>query len=136
MASPLLACMAAVASFYHLPPKLLPSIHATEGGRVGMVSHNTNGTDDLGFMQVNTLWVQPIAGRTGMAPEEVRTRLVNDGCYNIAVAGMILRGSLNEAHGNQMRAVGYYHSHTPGRGQAYRVRMINSALALYFPKDR
>ena len=81
-------------------------------------------------------WVQPIASRTGMPAEEVRTRLVNDGCYNIAVAGMILRGSLNEAHGNQMRAVGYYHSHTPGRGQAYRVRMINSALALYFPQDR
>ncbi len=134
MAIPFLACMAAVASFYHLPPRALPSIHATEGGRVGMVSRNADGSDDLGLMQVNTRWVQPLAARSGMATEAVRDRLVNDGCYNIAVAGLILRSCLTEAHGNLMRAVGYYHSHNAARSQAYRVRMINSALALYFPQ--
>jgi hypothetical protein len=136
MPVPFLTCMAAVASFYQLPPRVLPSIQATEGGQVGMVSHNPNGTDDLGLMQVNTSWVQPIAARSGMSEQEVRDRLVNDGCYNIAVAGLILRGCLNETRGNLMRAVGYYHSHAPARGQAYRVRMINSALALYFPPKR
>ena len=133
MAVPFLACMAAVASFYHLPPHSLASIHAVEGGRVGLVSHNTNGTNDYGFMQVNSYWIAPIAARTAVAPDDVRDRLINDGCYNIAVAGMILSGSRKEAHGNWMRAVGYYHSHTPSRGQAYRIRVINAALALYFP---
>ena len=133
MATPFLACMAAVAAFYHLPPRALPSIQAVEAGKVGMVRHNANGTEDYGLMQVNSLWVQPIAERAGMAPEAVRDRLVNDGCYNIAAAGMILRGSLTQAHGNLARAYGYYHSHTPSFSQAYRVRVINSALALYFP---
>ena len=133
MPSPLLACMAAVASFYHLPPHALPSFHAAEGGKVGLVSHNTNGTEDYGYMQVNSLWVQPLADRAKMAPQEVRDRLVNDGCYNIAVAGMILRGMIQEAHGNLGRAMGYYHSHNASRSQTYRVRVINSTLAMMFP---
>ena len=84
-------------------------------------------------MQVNNPWIAPIAACTAIAPGDVRDRLINDGCNNIAVAGMILSSSRKEAHGNWMRAVGYYHSHTPSRGQAYRIRVINAALALYFP---
>lgn len=57
MGVPFLACMTAAAAFYHLPPRALPAIHAVEGGAVGVVSHNTNGSDDLGVMQINTIWL-------------------------------------------------------------------------------
>jgi hypothetical protein len=61
MAVPFLACMALVASVHHLPPRVLPSIQAVEGGAVGSVSANTDGSSDLGVMQVNTLWLRPLA---------------------------------------------------------------------------
>lgn len=44
MALPFLACMALVASLDRLPPRVLPSIAAVEGGRVGIASRNLDGS--------------------------------------------------------------------------------------------
>ena len=131
MTIPFLACMASVAAVYHLPPRVLPAIQAVEGGRPGLVHPNTDGSQDLGVMQVNTRWVQPLAWQTGVAPAAAAQRLLFDGCYNIAVAGAIMRIYLNEARGNLLLAVGYYHSHTPGLAQAYELRVLQSASQLF-----
>jgi hypothetical protein len=61
MTIPYLACMALVASLYGLPPRVLPSIQAVEGGRLGTVHQNRNGSEDLGVMQVNTLLLPALA---------------------------------------------------------------------------
>ena len=131
MSVPLLACMAAVASFYHLPPRVLPSIQQVEGGQIGTVSRNTDGSDDLGLMQVNTRWIAPIARHTRQSEQSVRQRLIDDGCFNIAASGAILRTYLNEAHGDLMLAVGYYHSHSPTRNAAYQAKVLASATRLF-----
>ncbi len=131
MAIPLLACMVATASYYHLPPRVLPSIQRVEGGIIGNVSRNTDGSADLGVMQINTRWVQPLAALTRLAPATVRARLIDDGCFNVAAAGAILRTYLDEAHGDLMVAVGDYHSHTPTLHQAYRLRVLKAATALF-----
>ena len=131
MAVPFLACMVATAAFYHLPPRVLPSIHLIEGGRIGSVSRNTDGSDDMGVMQVNTVWLGPLARATGLAREVVRTRLVGEACFNIAAAGAILRTYLNEERGDLMRAVGDYHSHTPGRNSAYQALVRGAAARLF-----
>jgi hypothetical protein len=131
MSVPFLACMAAAAAFYHLPPRVLPSIHAVEGGKVGSVQINTNGTADLGVMQVNTIWVQPLADYAHMNRGNVVDRLVNDPCFNIAASAAIMRVYLTEAHGNLMAAIGYYHSHTPGLGVAYQQKVLAAAGALF-----
>jgi len=65
--------MAAAASFYHLPPRVLPSIQAVEGGRPGLVHINENGTADLAVMQVNTIWIQPLAQYARMTRVRSRT---------------------------------------------------------------
>jgi hypothetical protein len=57
MTVPFLACMASVAAFYHLPPRVLPAIQAVEGGSIGAIHQNRDGSQDLGVMQVNTRWV-------------------------------------------------------------------------------
>lgn len=133
MAVPFLACMALTAQFYHLPPRALPAIQAVEGGVVGNVSPNTNGTADLGVMQVNTLWVRPLAVAAHMTADAVRQRLIVDPCFNIAAAGIILRTYLIEAKGDLMGAVGYYHSHTPSRAQRYRVQVLAAAARMFRP---
>jgi hypothetical protein len=131
MAIPFLACMVAAASFYHLPPRVLPSIQVVEGGRPGVVSRNTDGSADLGVMQVNTLWVPQFASITGMSEEAVRTRLIVDPCFNIAAAAAIMRVYLNESGGDLLRAVGYYHSHTPQRAGEYREKVLGAATRLF-----
>ncbi len=131
MTAPFLACMAAAAAFYHLPPRVLPSIQAVEGGRIGLVHANANGTADLGLMQVNTIWIGPLARYARLMPEQVAERLVHDGCFNIAAAAAIMRVYLTEAHGNVMRAIGHYHSHTPGLSRDYQERVLSAAQALF-----
>ena len=131
MPVPFVACMALVASIYHLPPRVLPSIHAVEGGRVGGVSANTNGTEDLGVMQVNTVWLPALSAYTRTDVTVVRHRLVNDACYNIAAAGAILRNHLNETRGDLMLAIGNYHSRTPLRNQAYQAKVMRSAARMF-----
>jgi hypothetical protein len=131
MSIPLLACMATVAAYYHLPPRVLPSIHAVEGGAIGVVHKNSDGSQDLGIMQVNTRWVTGLAQVAQIAPDAVRFRLIQDGCFNIAAAGAIMRYYLNEAHGDLMLAIGYYHSHTPALNVAYQDRVLASAYRLF-----
>jgi hypothetical protein len=131
MPLPYLACMLAVSQFYHLPPRVLPSIQVVEAGQPGTVSRNFNGTADLGVMQVNTRWLPYIARAWHMTPRVVAGRLINDPCFNIAVAGAIMRIYLDESHGNVVQAVGYYHSHTPELAGWYQVRVIRASFVLF-----
>jgi hypothetical protein len=129
--SALLACMIAVSQLHQLPPRILPAIWATEGGRIGTVRANANGTEDLGLMQVNSVWLPALARGTGLPQAELRRRLIEDGCFSIAVAGAILRFHVEAERGDLMRAIGNYHSRTPGLHEAYRVRVEHNAARLF-----
>ena len=133
MPVPYLACMSLIASIYHLPPRVLPSIQAVEGGRPGLVHPNTNSTQDLGVMQVNTIWLWPLARYTHTSVGTVYARLRDETCYNVAAAGAIMRGYLNETGGDVLRAVGDYHSHTHALNVAYQGLVLDSARRLFVP---
>ncbi len=130
-AIPFVACMALVASFYHLPPRVLPSIHGVEGGAPGVVHPNTDGSEDYGVMQVNSRWLVPLSRVAHLTPEDVRQRLIGQPCFNIAAAGLIMRTYLNETHGYLMLAVGNYHSHTPLLNRSYQALVMQSAWNLF-----
>jgi hypothetical protein len=123
--------MAAAAAFYHLPPRVLPSIQAVEGGKPGLIHPNANGSADLGLMQVNTIWVAPLARYAHMNQQAVTQRLTNDPCFNIAASAAIMRLYLTEAHNDLMVAIGYYHSHTPYLSSIYQQKVLSSAEALF-----
>ena len=123
--------MVLTASVYHLPPRVLPSIQAIEGGRVGLMHSNTDGSVDLGVMQINTLWIGPLARFTGLPDANVRDRLLNDSCFNIAAAGLIMRTYLNETKGDLLRAVGDYHSHTPVLNLSYQAKVLDAARTMF-----
>jgi hypothetical protein len=131
MSIPFLACMVAIASMYNLPPRVLPSIQAVEGGQAGLVKFNLNGSADLGPMQINTMWIRPLARYARMSEDVVVTRLINDPCFNIEAAAAIMRVYLTEAQGDLMVAIGYYHSHTPERSAAYRAKVTAAAGSLF-----
>jgi soluble lytic murein transglycosylase-like protein len=133
MAIPYLACMALVAAHFHLPPRVLPAIQSVEGGAVGSASRDADGSDDLGVMQVNTVWLTPLAALAGMTEAAVRQRLIADPCFNIAAAGVILRRRLAARHGNLMAAIGDYHSATPTLNLRYQAAVTEAAARLFGP---
>ncbi len=128
-----LACMALVAAWNRLPPRVLPAIQSVEGGHIGLVHANTDGSEDLGVMQVNTIWVRPLSRFTKSPVTVIRARLVGDACFNIAAAGAIMAVYLAEEKGDLLRAVGDYHSHTPSLNQGYQAQVIAAARVLFRP---
>ena len=128
--------MVLVANAYHLPPRVLPSIHAVEGGNIGVVHRNTDGSEDLGVMQVNTLWLSPLSRVTHLSEADIRNRLLDQPCFNIAAAGYILHTYLAETRGDLLQAIGDYHSHTPVLNQAYQAQVIHSATVMFVQGGR
>jgi len=126
--------MGLVASLYHLPPRVLPAIQGVEGGRPGIVHPNADGTVDLGVMQINTRWLQPLSHYTRTPPETVFRRLRDEPCYNIAASGAIMRTYLDETRGDLLRAVGDYHSHTVRLNLAYRAQVLSVAREMFAPR--
>ena len=134
MAIPYLACMTLAAAFNHLPPRVLPSIMAVEGGQIGVPHLNTDGSEDLGIMQVNSRWLPAVSRAAGSSGPNVRARLLYQPCFGIQVAGAILRAYVNEAHGNVMIAIGYYHSHTQTLSLTYQRQVVHAAQAIFGPR--
>lgn len=133
---PYLACMMAVSRLYALPPRVLPSIQKVEAGVPGTISRNRNGTADLGVMQINTRWLPHLAASWRLGHDDVARRLIAEPCFNIASAGAIMRIYLNEARGDVVQAVGFYHSHTPERASAYQIKVIRAASKLFGPSQK
>lgn len=126
-----LKCMLVVAATTGLPPRVLPVIQSIEGGAVGMVRPNSNGTEDLGVMQVNTIWIPVLASRAGLPEAETKKRMIADPCFNIAAAALILRSYLAQENGDLLSAIGDYHSHTPALKRAYSARAERTARQLF-----
>jgi soluble lytic murein transglycosylase-like protein len=133
MPVPFLACMLAVSVQLQLPPRVLPAIQAVEGGRIGMARLNTNGTEDLGLMQVNSTWVDVLARRLNQPRDGLREQMVQDACFNIAVAGAIVKLYLRETRGDLLSAIGNYHSRTLSRHRAYQGKVVAAAVKMFAP---
>jgi hypothetical protein len=131
MSIPFMACMIVVASAYHLPPRVLPTIQAVEGGSPGAVHPNADGSEDLGVMQVNTVWLAPLSRLIHLSETEIRSRLLDKPCFNIAAAGFILHSYLTETQGDLLHAVGDYHSHTQALNQAYQAKVLRFAARMF-----
>ena len=128
---PYLACMITVAGVAHLPPRVLPVIAAIEGGAPGTVRPDANGTADFGVMQVNSIWVPALAAEARMGQAQARAALINDPCFNIAAAALILRVYIHQEGGALLPASGDYHSHTPPLNQAYISRAETTAARMF-----
>jgi hypothetical protein len=89
-----------------------------EGGWIGAEVANTNGTHDLGPLQVNSLWVPRIARAIALSDEEVRHKLRSDPCFNVETARWIFLSGVRLT-GDYWKAVGMYHSPTAWRQRRY-----------------
>lgn len=115
------ACLSDVANHFRLPMPLLEAVLKVEGGRPGLAMRNSNGTYDLGPMQINTSWL-PVLAEKNITREMLR----DDFCVNVAVGAWILARELNQipakpAVADFWQAVGRYNSRTPRHNYRYAV---------------
>lgn len=98
--------------------KTLWGLRDQEAGWLGAEVGNTNGTQDLGPLQVNSGWVKRIARLVRRSPVDVRAWLVNDPCFNAGAARWIFLSALRTT-GDFWTAIGVYHSPTAWRQRRY-----------------
>lgn len=124
------ACILAAANVYREPPALLLILLNVEGGTLGAVSQNTNGTVDIGPMQVNQIWIPTVAIHWNASQSATYEALRDNFCANVEAGAWILRQGLDEAHGDLWGGVAYYHSHNPVYQQQYLLSVLKQALRL------
>lgn len=117
------ACLAMAAQTYQVPPQILVGILHVEGGKVGQQVRNTNGTYDLGPMQINTLWTKELAKEWGVSRSTAKKLIRDDACTNINVAAWIFRRNLDESK-SLYKAIAWYNSRTPHIGNRYRKKVL------------
>jgi len=117
-------CVHSSGSVYNINPLVLLSVLKVEsGGRVGIVSRNTNGTDDLGPSQFNTSsWAKVLIEKYKIP----REALINDMCQSVRAMAFALRTEINSAGGDLWKGIGNYHSRTPTHHEKY-VRLVYGA---------
>ena len=126
----LAACIEAAASAYRLPTAVLLILLHVEGGSLGQVSQNDNGTVDIGPMQVNQIWVPMVAAHWRASVSRAYRALRDDFCANVEAGAWILRQGIDEARGDFWEGVGYYHSHDPGCKADYLRKVLHQTLRL------
>ena len=127
-----LACILHASVLQQIPDVLVMALLKTEGGTVGQWTTNTDGSHDLGPMQINDrTWLQKIANMQFSGNRQVAAQdLIYDGCYNVQVGAYIFAGYLKDANGDYGKAIGFYNSHTPLLADEYRRRFLESLKSL------
>lgn len=90
-------------------PWMVKTIVAVEGGQIGTIRRNTDGSFDLGVMQINTIHLKDIASGLGFTARQ----LVFDACKNIAAGTWLIGKHMKDTGGRYWLALGNYHSKTP-----------------------
>ena len=116
------ACFAEASKRYLIPESVLRSISFVEsGGKPIALNRNTNGSFDIGHMQINSSWI-PVLARFGITPEQLY-----DACTNTLVGAWILARNI-QRHGYTWQAIGAYNAHSPIKQAVYQRKV---AKALY-----
>jgi len=123
-------CITAAAKVHRLPPAMLVILLNVERGSLGRVSSNTNGTVDIGPIQVNEIWLPEVAAHWNATIADTYKALRENFCANVEAGAWILRRDLDEAHGDFWEGVGYYHSHTPEHKTRYLQHVLQQVLRL------
>ena len=111
-----LTCINQAALQYHVPATMILSIIKIENGRNGLAVKNSNGTYDLGVMQINSSWISKLENK-GITASQVKY----DPCVNVSVGAWILAQGI--ANGEGWKGVGNYHSYTTKHNFVYREKV-------------
>lgn len=114
------ACIADAAHYHHVSPRLLEAIARVESnGNAHAIHHNTNGSSDIGLMQIDTTRV-PTLSRYGIRPDALF-----DPCISSYVAAWLLARNVAQ-FGLTWNAVGAYNARTPRKRVEYASKVYSA----------
>ena len=110
-------CFEDAGNKYGINPILLESIARVESNlNPKAINKNTNGTSDIGLMQINSAWLK------SMSVNE--NDLLNDSCLNTMTGAWILRQCVDR-HGYGWEAVGCYNAMSKGKKVNYAWKVFH-----------
>jgi Transglycosylase SLT domain. len=124
MTPALFYCILAVAQMHSVPPAVIYAIREVEGGKVGAVTYNRNGSYDIGPMQINNqAWLGELAARWSVSKAKAEAMIKYDECTNVEAATWILAQRIRET-GNLWLGVAAYHNYKPKYGGPYLQKVV------------
>lgn len=128
-ALPAQACWEDAANRYQVSSALLYAIARTESGlNPQAIGRNTNGSRDIGLMQINSAWLPTLASHG------IGERDLYEPCTNIHVGAWILAGNVSRL-GYTWEAVGAYNAASPALRRSY-VEKVRRHLPAEAPVSR
>jgi hypothetical protein len=115
-------CSVAMAIRYGVPANLVLAVAEIENGKPGQWVENTNGTFDVGPMQINTAYLAELR-KFGISSADVAGK----GCYPYELATWRLKGHLVRDEGDIWTRAANYHSRTPEHNRPYRRKLMAAA---------
>ncbi|MFQ5469749.1 MAG: lytic transglycosylase domain-containing protein [Gammaproteobacteria bacterium] len=117
-------CWQSAAERYGIHTAILRAIAMTESAmNVRAVNRNTNGSVDVGLMQINSRWFPRLA-EMGIEPGDLW-----DGCTNVQVGAWVLAGYIRR-FGYNWRAIGAYNA-GPSSAPDSELKRINYAQRVF-----
>jgi soluble lytic murein transglycosylase-like protein len=109
-------CFQEAGELYGINPMVLRSIAKVESNtKPDAVNKNSNGTFDVGLMQINTIWKTTLG--------EDRWRYLGEACFNTKTGAWILAMCLDK-YGYNWKAIGCYNSQTPEKSEIYAKKVF------------
>jgi len=120
-------CFQEAGQLYGINPMVLRSIAKIESNtKPDAVNRNSNGSYDVGLMQINTIWKSTLG--------EERWRHLGDACYNTKTGAWILATCIIK-YGYNWQAIGCYNSQTPELSEIYAKKVFNQLERLKSGKE-
>ncbi|WP_081764977.1 transglycosylase SLT domain-containing protein [Robbsia andropogonis] len=120
-------CIDDAAAFQHVNVSLMRAIAQVETGtHTRVISTNSNGSYDIGLMQINSAWL-PALARQGISEQSLF-----DPCTNAYVAAWILSENIHR-FGPTWVAIGAYNASSPSKQLAYAQKVVDAAHSIISP---
>ena len=115
-------CWAEASNRYGVPVDLLKAVAQVESSnRARVIARNTNGSLDIGFMQINDWWLPALAAQ-GIGKNELL-----DACTNLHVGAWILKQGIDR-YGYNWQGIGAYGAGTSPKKDHVRMRYANKVF--------
>jgi hypothetical protein len=122
-------CLDDAAAFQHVNVSLMRGIAQVESGmQPNRVNTNSNGTTDIGLMQINSSWL-PVLAREGITEQSLF-----DPCTNAYVGAWILSQNIHQ-FGPNWNAVGAYNAASPDKRLAYARKVYDAVQSISDSSD-
>lgn len=103
----LAVCIFTAAEKYSVPPTVILGLLHVQGGRIGEVVKNSDGTTTIGPMRVGKLWIPQLSKNWNVTEEKAMSMVRDDACTNVGVGAWIARGAMNQT-GSLAKGIGYF----------------------------